>query len=90
MKLHSSIDREFLDEKIAQYNFKKMKADFKGLYDLDCLCLSPSACAVHGYSDSNYSGRDAIQTIRAWNADRKLDLAIVRGACGRSMGYSPA
>jgi hypothetical protein len=47
-------------------------------------------CAVHGaYSDSNYSGRDAIQTIRAWNADRKLDLAIMRGACGRSMGYSP-
>jgi hypothetical protein len=71
MKLHSSIDREFLDEKIAQYNFKKMKADFKGLYDLDCLCLSPSACAVHGaYSDSNYSGRDAIQTIWAWNADQ--------------------
>jgi hypothetical protein len=57
-----------------------MKADFKGLYTTWIASAPALPCAVHGaYSDSNYSGRDAIQTIRAWNADRKLDLAIVRG-----------
>jgi hypothetical protein len=84
MKLHSSIDREFLDEKIAQYNFKKMKADFKGLYTT---WIASASALPHVRSMEHIQIQTTVEGMlfKLFGPGmliEKLDLAIVRGACG--------